>query len=439
MKHSPLLGPRMATVAVLFASLALFCGCLKSDPPRFRANLALFEKARPKKPEPAEGEDRGSDAFKSRLTVYGEQIEELEANIQTVVNYTEAMFGTPDAPRVLAESGLNAERILLASGPVNLDGIGKQQGLFRRHCVHCHSVTGDGMGPTAAFLNPYPRNFRKGWFKFKSTERNEMPTTLSTFEKQADGKLKEIVPNDLKRTLLEGIPGTAMPSFRTLPSSELDALVEYVKYLSLRGQIEERLFLQLAEAINEKERNKTLARSNLLAMLEGLASKWNDAPKHIIDPPEPPKMALAESIERGRDLFYSFKTFSAKGADCFTCHGTEALGDGTKEPDEWNKLFNKHPRYEEFVDKGLILPSRDQPPRNLRQGVFRGGRRPIDIYRRLHAGIPGVAMPGLVSAGAQTLTSDQIWHLVHFVRNLQYEPVSESGKRKLPTNERQRN
>ncbi|MCH8043140.1 MAG: cytochrome c, partial [Planctomycetes bacterium] len=420
MKHSPLLGPRLATAMVLFASLALLCGCIKSDPPRFRANLALFESARPKKPEPAEGEDSGSDEFKSRLAVYEEQIKELDANIQTVVNYMGAMFGTPDAPRVLAESGLDAAKVLLASGPVRIDGTGKQQGLFRRHCVHCHGITGDGMGPTAAFLNPYPRDFRKGLFKFKSTVRNAMPTTVSTFEKQADGSLKEIVPNDLKRTLREGIPGTAMPSFRTLPSSELDALIEYVKYLSLRGQMEERLFLELRDAIDEKERNQKLARSNLLGeiMLGGFVAKWKDAPNQIIDPPEPPEMALEESIERGRDLFYSFKKFSKKGADCFTCHGTEALGDGEKAPDDWNKLFNKHRRYEEFVDKGLILPSRDQPPRNLRQGVFRGGRRPVDIYRRLHAGIPGVAMPGLVSAGAQTFTSDQIWHLVHFVRNL---------------------
>ena len=29
--------------------------------------------------------------------------------------------------------------------------------LYREHCAHCHGISGDGVGPTAVFLNPYPR------------------------------------------------------------------------------------------------------------------------------------------------------------------------------------------------------------------------------------------------------------------------------------------
>src|SRR5207248_2464538 len=32
-------------------------------------------------------------------------------------------------------------------------------------------------------------------------------------------------------------------------------------------------------------------------------------------------------------------------------------------------------------------------PRNLRLGVYRGGRRPLDLYYRIHDGINGTPMP----------------------------------------------
>ena len=70
-------------------------------------------------------------------------------------------------------------------------------------------------------MNPYPRDYRQGAFKFKSTARADKPTT-----------------DDLRRILRDGIAGTAMPSFLLLPDDEIDALIEYVKYLSYRGQTE---------------------------------------------------------------------------------------------------------------------------------------------------------------------------------------------------------
>src|SRR5205823_4042197 len=49
-------------------------------------------------------------------------------------------------------------------------------GLYRKHCLHCHGVSGDGNGPTAAFLWPRPRDYRPGLFKFTSTNSNQKPT-----------------------------------------------------------------------------------------------------------------------------------------------------------------------------------------------------------------------------------------------------------------------
>src|SRR5439155_23515620 len=119
-----------------------------------------------------------------------------------------------------AVSGLDEKKLRLAAGPAD-DPQGR--GLFRKHCVHCHGISGDGNGPTARFLNPFPRDFRRGIFKFKSTAPTEaMPTR-----------------EDLQRTIREGANGTAMPSFKVLlRGDEIEALAEYVMYLSMRGRVE---------------------------------------------------------------------------------------------------------------------------------------------------------------------------------------------------------
>ena len=87
-----------------------------------------------------------------------------------------AAFGTPDEPDFpgLVEDDpevnlVTREHLVSAAGPVASLEDGEAQGLYREHCVHCHGISGDGSGPTSAFLNPYPRDFRLGKFKYKST------------------------------------------------------------------------------------------------------------------------------------------------------------------------------------------------------------------------------------------------------------------------------
>ena len=81
-----------------------------------------------------------------------------------VATILQAMFGTPDEPICLPETGLDPAKLRLAAGPVRSDIVGRKNGLYREHCVHCHGVTGDGLGPTAAFLNPYPRKTPPGFY-----------------------------------------------------------------------------------------------------------------------------------------------------------------------------------------------------------------------------------------------------------------------------------
>ena len=55
---------------------------------------------------------------------------------------------------------------------------------------------GDGEGPAAKFLDPRPRDFTLGTFKFRTTQSGELPTN-----------------EDLFRTVSRGLPGTAMQAF----------------------------------------------------------------------------------------------------------------------------------------------------------------------------------------------------------------------------------
>jgi mono/diheme cytochrome c family protein len=408
---------------------------------------------------------------------------------QEIANVLAAMFGTPDSPYALPESGLNQQQLSLAAGAAWSDKEGVERGLYRKHCVHCHGINGDGRGPTARFLNPYPRDYRQGVFKFKTTFNPAKPTD-----------------DDLRRVLNNGVPGTSMPSFSLLSESELDALVEYVKYLSIRGEVETQLAAYVYDELGEVEKedengdpvvdedgNPVMERppfdpaSNseqadvVKEILASVLASWQEAADQVIDPAEDQLPSddrtpeeIAASIAKGRELFYGTK------ANCFTCHGPTGLGDGQQNDfDIWakeqstfvtatNDLAESIERQQkeiarldregadttddearlEELEKQLALrepvahefyPIRNAIPRNLRKGVYRGGRRKLDVYCRISAGIAGTPMPGVGASapGAQgTLTDEEIWSIVDYVLNLPYEPVS-NPQPALPWNSEQ--
>jgi len=167
-------------------------------------------------------------------------------------------------------------------------------------------------------------------------------------------------------------------------------------------------------------------------LLTDIAEGWNKANDYVIHPdqegaPSPDRSAdqLAASVAKGRALFYG------KRANCFSCHGETAIGDGqTTEFDDWGKLVKEfedsHPDID--LSKFGLLPPRPIRPRNLRAGVYRGGRRPLDLYWRIYTGINGTPMPAIGPAtpgGKGVLTSEEIWHLVDYLRELPFEPASE--------------
>lgn len=411
----------------ILASLAIaaMAGCGKVDPPAFRLNMT---------------------------NVISKQI--APENQQVIANVMDAMFGTPDEPFAMPETGLNQRLLKMAAGPVWSDEGGSKHGLYRRHCAHCHGISGDGRGPTAAILNPYPRDYRPGIFKFKGTYPAAEPTT-----------------EDLKRVVHDGVPGTAMPSFAILPPDEQESLVEYVKYLSIRGQTEKALIDYIGENLNPGDKfdpatNADVRKLIVEEMLKPVVEAWQTAKDQVIVPEDAAIPAdrtpaqIVESAAKGRDLFYGSK------ANCVKCHGPTALGDGQQDDyDDWSKMTLEFIKTTEgkvaeisALQKELseakgedvqrvkdqlaaakkdlterqeliptLLPPRHAIPRNLREGVYRGGRRPLDLYWRIAAGIRGMPMPGIGPAapGAPgTLSQEEIWQIVDYVRSLPFEPAS---------------
>lgn len=364
------------------------------------------------------------------------QIEFTSSQRENIDEVLQALYGTPDEPRLPALADvpitevLDLNKLKLAAGPVGSDELGNVRGLYREHCAHCHGITGDGAGPTAGFLNPYPRDYRKGWFKFKSTPIGTRPTHA-----------------DLKTIVLEGIPGTAMPSFKLLPDLEVEALVHYVKYLSIRGETERALLLASSEiekeqvllpvlAENASPADKAFAADQKVIVADAVAQAvggWTRAAEVMADPaaevaarPEMSDEELVASRLRGRELFYGF-------AQCIKCHGESALGDGqTTDYDEWTKEFignGQNPAIVAEFEAAGMLPPRNIIPRNLRLGVYRGGRRPLDLYWRIKNGIEGVPMPAATmkigdDPNSKGLVPADIWDIVNYVQSLPYEPIN---------------
>lgn len=117
---------------------------------------------------------------------------------------------------------------------------------YLRECSGCHGERGDGKGPAADFVDPRPRDFTQGQFKFRTTAPGQPPAT-----------------EDLLRVIARGIPGTAMPSFAFLPEVERRQIVAYV--------------LKVADVLDEPE-PATLA---------------------LVEPPPP----TAETLAHGKQLY----------------------------------------------------------------------------------------------------------------------------------------
>lgn len=90
--------------------------------------------------------------------------------------------------------------------------------IYLQRCSFCHGLLGDGNGPAADALDPRPRDFTLGTFKFRTTQSGELP-----------------LDEDLFRTVSRGLSGTAMQAFDSdlikngLDEAERWAVIDYIK------------------------------------------------------------------------------------------------------------------------------------------------------------------------------------------------------------------
>ncbi len=315
------------------------------------------------------------------------------------------LFGTPNEPRAPEGVELDPERLAMAAGAVAGDARGRQRGLFRRHCVTCHGTAGDGAGPAAAVLDPYPRDYRRGVFKYTSPRSGAKP-----------------IRRDLQRTLYRGVPGTAMPSFAHLPPDESEALIEYVKYLSIRGETE----LYLLQLIVDDQSYlppdmQAVMEDGVLPAAESWLAPQRRAAELMVEPPPRPPVdrpdVLTASVAKGRELYL------AKDSQCVKCHGPDGDGNGEEKElyDDWNKPKKGVTPEQTAAQARLFkLPLQRLRPRDFRQAVFHGGSGPADLYLRICVGIKGTPMPAAGPAPGipGPLKPDEIWNVVDYVRSL---------------------
>jgi len=161
----------------------------------------------------------------------------------------------------------------------------KGRGIYFQRCSFCHGLLGDGEGPAAKYLDPRPRDFTLGTFKFRTTQSGELPTDI-----------------DLFRTVSRGLPGTGMQAF----DSDL-----------------------IKNGLSEEERWA------VIAYIKTFAQEFDDPDldpvktgKVISLPAERPPFD-ADSVAKGKAVF--------EKAKCWSCHGKLGRGDGNKEfrKDDW--------------------------------------------------------------------------------------------------------
>ena len=169
--------------------------------------------------------------------------------------------------------------------------------IYRRNCLHCHGVSGAGDGPTAPFLYPIPRDYRPGKFKFTSTTSGKPPHR-----------------DDLRRTIIYGLHGTSMPAFEPLlTESEIEQVLDYVMFLSTRGETELGL-IDEASTLEESDAD-SFDEPTVQKIANRVFKGWRDAQSDQMNPKIARTPPTRESILRGRDLFLS--------SDCKDCHGRQ--------------------------------------------------------------------------------------------------------------------
>jgi mono/diheme cytochrome c family protein len=188
---------------------------------------------------------------------------------------------------------------------------------------------------------PRPRDFTRGVFQIRTTASGELPSDA-----------------DIRRVVDEGMPGTAMPEWKSRLSDQERA--EVIAYLKTFSQF-----------------------------FKG------SAPKPLVFGQAPGRSEAGNA--EGRQVF--------RKLECFKCHGDGGRGDGKSAPslkDDWGRPIRAADLTESWN--------------------FNGGPAVEQIYTRLRTGLDGTPMPSFSDAlESKVITEEQLWRVAQYVRSLSPE------------------
>ncbi len=268
-----------------------------------------------------------------------------------------AIWGCGVAPLVPADAPLRPSEALAGRGVASQSEVLGAR-VYSEYCAGCHGRKGDGQGPAARFLDPKPRDFTRGLFKFAGVPSGQLPRD-----------------EDLMRTLVRGLPGSSMPSWALLSEGERRAVVAYIKTLS-----------------------------------PAWSAQRPGAPVAVSEDPYGGRGAgeIRSAIERGRVVYHVVAT-------CWQCHAAYASQEevdrmvAAEKSDSVTLRPNagRPDRVTDAWDRPLLAT--DFPSSRMKSGSA-----VEDIYLTIASGIGGTAMP----TWKDGLEEKDLWALSYYVKSL---------------------
>ena len=235
---------------------------------------------------------------------------------------------------------------------------------YLNFCASCHGEHGDGLGEAAKFVFPKPRAFTSSPIQFATTQNR-----IASSE-------------DIKKTILDGIPNSSMVAWKSLTDEQIDTLVHDViqfrrfgaqqRYFDLLVKDDELNKVLIPDGLSQYQKNEL---DSYLRKETKPSSKWQAT--NLV--------GFTPSNERGRALY--------REQNCHKCHGEDYRG-----------------------SYGIDLSGEHGFPafaRDLVGEPYKYGDSIADIMRVIRLGVNGSKMPA-----STTLTPEQLADLAEFVRTI---------------------
>jgi mono/diheme cytochrome c family protein len=248
---------------------------------------------------------------------------------------------------------------------------------YMNYCMQCHGIEGDGKGPAAPGLNPPPRNFKTGLYKFANVGAGQLPTD-----------------DDLKHTIRYGLRGTAMLPW-DISDERLDAVVQYIKTFSpvWKNEVAGTPLLLTSDPFGPERKNEAIALGR--KVYHGLAQCWTCHPSYA---------SLDEVQGYAKEL---------------TGNGPNALRPNPELPILQASSYDDH----KFMPPDFTL------------NFIKTSGSVESTYQLLGAGVNGTSMPawkGLLSTSGDEKESEQRqWALAYYVASLYELKYDWSARKKF--------